>query len=451
MLPMDTGNRLMSNRVARELGPARCWYRYGCAALALLVSLSGPVAIRPAVALDLVNQSLNANGQSVTLRVPRGMQVEFLASAGGARLPALGPDDEILIGSNSGNVYRLAPPYTSAETLVEIGTRSHSVAWDGARLLVADTSGLYAAPYAGLATNLAGGDFVRLVEFPVTGGHSSRSVTVNTGGEAYVGIGISGNCSDQYLAGESPDYPFEDRRGGVWRIDESGADPALVVHSSGLRNPIGIAFHPGTGDLWATNAGSDNLGYHLPREIFARLGAGSWHGMPWFQYIEGEFVAQDCINSTPPRPASEATPPSLTFDARSTPMGIAFISSETLGEDFTGNAVVAIHGSWATNGGPSTRRPPKLVLVRFESGQPVAAEDLVTGFQYANGNRFARPAGVIEGQDGNIYFTSDGGTVHGLFRLRTREIRPPSGLPPQDFCLPLASGRRSVIICDDFD
>jgi glucose/arabinose dehydrogenase len=90
---------------------------------------------------------------------------------------------------------------------------------------------------------------------------------------------------------------------------------------------------------------------------------------------------------------------------------------------FEFDAIVALHGSWATQprgsflGDKSTRREPKLVIVRFENGIAKRIEDLVTGFQLNDGTRILRPAGVIIGPDGHVYFTSDGG-VNGLFRLR---------------------------------
>lgn len=391
-----------------------------------LAVLAGWFFSHGAQGLDLVPQLLRVNGSSVTLSVPSGTRVEFLASIPGARFLAVGPDNELIAGSNGASVYRLLPPYRSAQTLVSIGTRSHSAVIRGGKLYVADSAGLYEADYAGPSTLLQPASMTRILTFP-TGGHSSRSVIVGADNSLYIGIGISGNCSDEYIAGTSPDYSFNLRRGGVWRVDESGPTPLLTPFSSGLRNPIGLAVNPENGELWTTNAGSDDLGYNQPREIFSRLHQDSWHGMPWFQYIDSSFQRQGCIGSSPPRPASEATPPSVTFDARSTPMGIAFVQNNQLSNAFNGNALVAIHGSWASNGGPGTRRPPKIAMVRFQGNDPIGVEDAVSGFQRADGSRFARPSGAIIGPDGNFYFSSDGGEVQGLFRLVKT---PPASSPP---------------------
>ena len=68
-------------------------------------------------------------------------------------------------------------------------------------------------------------------------------------------------------------------------------------------------------------------------------------------------------------------------------------------------------------GSAATRRPPKIVAVRFRDGQAVRVDDLVSGFQLADGKRWARPAGVALGPDGALYFSSDSET-NGLFRLK---------------------------------
>ena len=59
-------------------------------------------------------------------------------------------------------------------------------------------------------------------------------------------------------------------------------------------------------------------------------------------------------------------------------------------------------------------------MVHFKEGSPTHVTDVVTGFQRENGSRFARPCGMLMGNDGNYYFTSDDGDVTGLFRLTRR-------------------------------
>ena len=367
--------------------------------------------------ITLRSQTLTVNGHSIQLKVPLGLKVEFLSALYNPRFLALGPSEELIVGSGGANIYRMKKPYRIPEILVSLPGRNHSVIYREGQLFIAETAGLYAAAYSGPDTLLDSSDFILYVKLPSeTGGHWSRTVIVGPDNRLYIGIGISGNCSDEYL---DERYPFERRRGGVFVVDETVNPPQLIPYASGLRNPIGVAFNPETSVLYASNAGPDNLGYDLPPEVFSALSNRSFHGMPWFQYYDGAFRSGECATSPAPRPSSEATPPSVTFEARSTPQGITFVTNAFLSDYFNGNALVAIHGSWAVvpDGGLETRRPPKIVMVKFFDGQPIAVEDIVTGFQRSDGSRFARPSGMLMGPDGQLYFTSDAGDVTGLFRL----------------------------------
>jgi glucose/arabinose dehydrogenase len=304
--------------------------------------------------------------------------------------------------------------------LVELPSYPHSVAFREGELLVAQTDGLYRAPYVPGQKQVRRDQVALLAPLPAGRGHTSRTVRVGPDGEVYLALGISGNCSDQYLDGS---YPFADRRGGVLVLREGGGAARWETFASGLRNPVGFDWQPGTGVLYASNNGPDHLGFGQPPEYFSRLDPGSFHGMPWFQYDGREIRRDPCQDRAPPRPLSDVSTPAATFPARSAPMGVAFVPRGALSPALQGDAVVALHGSWATApsggffGDRATRREPKVVVVRFEGGQPRKVDDLVTGFQEADGGRWARPVGVGFGPDGALYFTSDDG-AEALFRLR---------------------------------
>ncbi len=371
--------------------------------------------------LRLQDQQLTVSGKTWTLAIPAGMQLELLTERlEQPRLLEFLPNGDLLIGSRAGKVYRLEPPYTRAEVLVELQDYPHSLAYRNGELLIAQTDGLYRADFRPGQTRIDRDAVARLVALPGGGGHNSRSVAIGPDGRVYLALGISGNCSDEYL---DPGYHFNERRGGVLVLDESARKPRWQSFASGLRNPVGFDWHPQTHVLYASNNGPDHLGYDQPPEYFAKLTPGSFHGMPWYQY-DGKTLQRDtCIRKSPPRQRSDVAVPVATFPARNAPMGVAFVPEPALDGRFQNNAIVALKGSWGTrpsggmSGDKSTRRPPALVMVRFSEGEAIDVVNVVRGFQLADGQRLARPVGITTGPDGNLYFTSDTHT-QGLFRLR---------------------------------
>ncbi|HEY9199494.1 MAG TPA: PQQ-dependent sugar dehydrogenase [Gammaproteobacteria bacterium] len=394
----------------------------GMRAVCAVLHLAAATAVAGTAPLDYAERTFAADGAEVNVRLPADLELELLAKLDQPRLLSFAPNGELFVGSQSGKVYRLAPPYTRPQVLVELDDYPHSVAVRPGEILIAQTDGLYRAPYRPGQARIEHDAVMRLAELPGGGGHSSRTVAIGPDGRVYVSLGISGNCSDEYL---DESYPFDARRGGVLVLDEKVSPPRWKAFASGLRNPVGFAWHPVSGELYASNNGPDHHGYDLPPEYFSRLLPGSFHGMPWFQF-DGERVRRDdCIGRTPPRPLEQVTLPEATFPARNAPMGVAFVPDGALDKRLKHDAVVALRGSWGTRpgggalGDPASRRPPKLVAVRFADGRAQRVDDLLTGFQSPDGERWARPVGVAIGPDGALYFTSDSG-LEGLYRLRPR-------------------------------
>ena len=360
--------------------------------------------------------------------VPSGYKLELLVEMRRPRMLTRTADDVLLAGSSVGDIYRIKPPYNKVEVIAEPGGFPHSVAVRDGELLVGMTDGVYRAPYKADSDKPLDDDDLELVAaLPSGGGHASRTVAVGPDGRIYLGLGISGNCSDQYI-GEG--YRFANQRGGILVLSESkGQSAQWMPYATGLRNPMGFDWHPSSGVLYASNNGPDHLGYELPPEYFSRIDFGSFHGMPWFQLNErNQLMVDDCIDSPPPR--RDAQLPVATFPARSAPMGVAFVPQGALQPEMVGSAVVAIHGSWGTQpsggyfGRKATRRPPRIVLVHFRKDKASEVMPLIEDLQDAEGDRLARPMGVAFASDGALYFTSDGGEIEGLFRLRRQTDEP---------------------------
>ena len=373
--------------------------------------------------IQLQSQSLEHRKiGSVEMLVPEGFVLEVLNDKlNRPRMITFAPNGDMLIGSAK-TVYHLKPPYVEASNYLSIDGYPHSTAIRDQELFIATTKGIHKTNYDPDVTRIRPLDLTRIAKLPGGFGHSSRTIDIAPDGSVIVSLGITGNCSDEYI---SDDYSFKDRRGGMLRLIESEDEYSWEPYASGLRNPVGFDFHPITGVMYSANNGPDHWGFDRPPEYFSKVEPNSFHGMPWYQYVDSTLYRDQCIASSPPRPGSDVVAPVATFPARVAPLGMSFVPQNSLGERFDLNAVVALHGSWATQPdgdyiGPSaTRRPPAVVMVEFANNEATGSvAPIVLGFQLEDGTRIARPAGIAIGPDNALYFTSDGGAIEGLFRLR---------------------------------
>lgn len=365
--------------------------------------------------IDTYQQTLVLGTERFTVTVPQGYQLSvFSTDIPRPRMLSHGEvAGEVLVGSGAGAIYRLTPPDYKAQRITPQFRYPHSVLWHEEALWVASSEGVYRTQLNRQENQLE--VIEKVFAMPASGGHSSRTLVAGPDGSLYVSIGISGNCSNQYL---SETYAFNERRGGVWRLQKKAGRWQADVFSNGLRNPVGLAWSPHEQRLYATNNGPDHLGFEQPPEQLVALSAGSFHGMPWYQY-DGEQVFRDrCQRSQPPQHKDQVEHPVTTFPARQAPLGLDFVPEQSVYGSLSGQLLVAFHGSWAVDatGSAASRRPPKITALHLEDGAVITQQDIVSGFQLDDGQRWARPVDLLALPDGSILFSSDGPTS-AIFKL----------------------------------
>ncbi|MGH6954896.1 MAG: PQQ-dependent sugar dehydrogenase, partial [Alphaproteobacteria bacterium] len=174
--------------------------------------------------------------------------------------------------------------------------------------------------------------------------------------------------------------------------------------ASGLRNPVGIAFHPESRDLYVVVNERDGLGDGLVPDYLTRLEDGGFYGWP-YSYIGSN--PQPGFADRRPDLVARAIVPDLLFRAHSAPLGLAFYDGAQFPPEYRGDAFVALHGSW--NAG----RPTGYAVVRvpFKSGRPLGHyETFMTGF-WIKGTDTAvvrgRPVGLAVAADGSLLVADD--------------------------------------------
>ena len=234
------------------------------------------------------------------------------------------------------------------------------------------------------------------------GYHVTRDLAVDSKGTIYIGIGSASNV------GEDPPT-----RATVQTIAPDGS---LKTFASGLRNPVGLQFYPGTDDLFVTVNERDGLGDGLVPDYLTHVQAGAFYGWP-YSYL-GQHPDPDFGNKRRDLQA-KAVMPDLLFRAHSAPLGLVFYEGAQFPARYKGDAFVALHGSWNS----SAPTGYKVVRVPFKNARPTGTyENFVTGFWRDDAKPgsparvWGRPAGLAVAKDGSLLIADDTGKV--VWRVR---------------------------------
>ena len=297
--------------------------------------------------------------------------------------------------------------------------KPNGIAHRAGELLVADQDGIWSLTYQDGAVRSQGTPIRRASDVPpeqrkpnpvvdgqklITGrgvfgivqGHANRDLEIGPDGQLYVGVGSVGNL------GVEPEP-----KATIQRFSAEGKDQKTIA--SGVRNPVGLAFHPDTGELWATVQERDGFGDELVPDYMIRVQEGGFYGWP---YAYTGNRPQPGFAAMAPDKVAASIAPDLLFEGHSAAMDFVFLTGERVPPAYRGDAIVALKGSW-------NRSKPtgyKVVRVKFEQGRPVGWYDnFMSGF-WAEGQDpalvWGRPADVALAPDGTLYIVDDtGGTI----------------------------------------
>jgi glucose/arabinose dehydrogenase len=366
--------------------------RAGAAALAL----AGCVGILPPPAppADLA-----------AIRLPPGFAIEFFArELGHARFLALDPRGTLLVSvPRAGRVLALPDDDRDGRAdavlpVVEGLDLPHGLAFLDGRLYIAETGRVVAFAYDPAARRVLGAPAVVVPDLPPRGGHWTRTIVFGPDRRLYVAVGSScNNCEER-----------DPRRAAVYRYPIDGGEGAPFA--TGLRNAVGLAFRPGTSELWATVNGRDWLGDDQPAEYITRLEAGRFYGWPYCHWTAEGVLPDPDLGG---RDRCRTVPrPTVLYQAHAAPLGLAFYTGTQFPPEYRGSLLVALHGSW-------NRSAPvgyKVIRVRLDGPAPVV-EDFATGW-LAGARSWGRPVDVAVAPDGAVFLSDDG--LGAVYRITFR-------------------------------
>jgi glucose/arabinose dehydrogenase len=263
---------------------------------------------------------------------------------------------------------------------------------------VANTDAVVRFPYQPGQTRITAGP-VKVVDLPAgpINHHWTKNIIASPdGSKLYVTVGSNSNVGERGMEAETG-------RAAIWEVDAKTGSHR--VFASGLRNPNGMGWAPGSGALWTVVNERDEIGNDLVPDYLTSVRDGVFYGWPYSYY--GQNV-DDRVK--PPRPdlVAQAVSPDYALGSHVAPLGMVFSEGNALPPSLATGVFIGEHGSW--NRVPHSGY--KVVFVPFQKGLPAGLPvDVLTGFLSPEGHAYGRPVGVAMDKRGALLVADDVGNV----------------------------------------
>ena len=282
--------------------------------------------------------------------------------------------------------------------LIDKMTSPFGIAVVGDRLYVAATDALWEFPFTPGSTRVRPGRI--LTELP--GGpidhHWTKDLAASPDGtKLYVGIGSNSNIVENGLEAEKD-------RARIWEVDRvTGAHRPLAT---GLRNPNGLTFQPGTNTLYTVVNERDEIGNNLVPDYLTSVKPGAFYGWPYSYYGQHVDIR---VHPQDPAKVASAVRPDYALGPHVATLGLAFVNGGAMPAQFQGGAFVGEHGSWDR----SVLYGYQVVFVPFTGGRPTGKPvPFVTGFiDLAKREAKGRPVGIAMDASGALLIADDVGNA----------------------------------------
>lgn len=358
-------------------------------------------------------------------QVPEGFRADLFAEGlSGPRIIRVAPNGDIFVAETSAGrirILRAADGALKASTNDVYASglnRPFGMAFfpsgpDPKWIYVATTGSVVRFAYHTGETRAATPPETIVAELPHGYGHSTRDIAFSSDDKRmYVSVGSESNVAEGM--GNPPADNAERPVGASWGSETDRADVLVFdpdgrnrkIFATGIRNCVGLAVHPTSGDLWCSTNERDGLGDNLVPDYVTRVREGAFYGWPWYYLGNNEDPRHAARR---PDLKDKITIPDVLIQAHSASLGLTFYNGAMFPAQYSGDGFAAEHGSWNR----ASRTGYKVIRIRLKQGVPTGAyEDFVTGFVVDDRQVWGRPVGIAVAHDGALLVSEDGnGTI----------------------------------------
>ncbi|MGA2808117.1 MAG: PQQ-dependent sugar dehydrogenase [Terracidiphilus sp.] len=346
---------------------------------------------------------------------PRGFKVELYATnLDNPRLLRTAPNGDLFLAeSETGKikVFRGVSQDGKASQISVFATGLHQpfgIAFypsgtNPAWVYIGDTDGIVRFPYRN-GDLTARGPLENLAELPGGGrlrggGHWTRDLIFSAdGSKLFASVGSHSNVDD------TDTHPEEYHRADVLEFTPQGK--FVKVYAWGLRNCVGEAINPITGELWCSTNERDGLGNNLVPDYVTHVQEGGFYGWPWFYFNGPSGGKQDPRHpGKHPELQSRVLTPDILVNPHFASLEMFFYQGSQFPAEFKGDGFAAEHGSWNR----AQRSGYEVIRLPMKDGHATGEyEDFLTGFVLPDSTVWGRPVGVAQASDGSLFVSDDG-------------------------------------------
>jgi glucose/arabinose dehydrogenase len=229
------------------------------------------------------------------------------------------------------------------------------------------------------------------------GGHWTRDLAfTQDGSKLFASVGSHSNVDD------SDTHPEEFHRADVLEFTPEGK--FLEVYASGLRNCVGEAINPTTGELWCSTNERDALGNNLVPDYVTHVQEGGFYGWPWWYMGQHQDPRHEGKH---PELKSKVITPDILVNPHFASLEMTFYEGSQFPAQYKGDGFAAEHGSWNR----AQRAGYEVIRLPMHNGHATGEyEDFLTGFTVGSGDGdvWGRPVGVAVAPDGSLFVSDDG-------------------------------------------
>jgi len=213
-----------------------------------------------------------------------------------------------------------------------------------------------------------------------------------------VAVGSNSNVGDRGMR-------VEEGRAAIWEVDAKTG--AHRIYAYGVRNPVGLAWEPATGQLWMAVNERDGLGSDLVPDYLTAVQFGGFYGWPWFYW--GGYPDGRPKDPPPDLIQDSAIKPDYALGSHVAALGLLFSDTNALPAHYHGGAFVSEHGSWDR----SPLSGYRVTFIAFQQGKPVGLpQPVVTGFHSGDEKQlYGAPVGLAQDREGALLIADDVGNV----------------------------------------